>query len=933
MGAPNTIPNLDAWWKADSLALAEGATVSSWADSGPGGFTATQGTAAAQPTFRTGQINGLPVVRFDGVDDVLLSNASTSHTETTIFSVIKPTSTVGDRSIRVASGSGGITSTIRDGKPRMGSQDLVSLHTSTTTVSTTAFQVLACSYSDSTNTVAFHRNGTADGSSTAVTASPTAGRTTRIGAEPAGGYLVGDIAELIVYSRVLTSSERAEVHSYLQDKYAIAVADYVASGVSGAGGIASGEGFGRPSVSQPGLPQVKGVVADEGVDTSPATVTLPEGTTTGDTILVIAGEEFATTAAEVPDPNNGPWTLHHTSPLPGASRPIAKVWSRTGLTAGTAITITPPSPDSIHMVVFVIGQTNGVDAVTSSDNAADDTLHTAPAATATFPNSLYIGFWLANAGSAYTGLSSDMLERAKITIASDNAMIAGTKFVGAGAASSSATYPTSPVDNVAVSILVRPASQLLTPPGIVTGEAFGTAVLNPGPVSVTPTGIPSAEAWGAAHLQHVINTVGIASAEAFGSAALSLAVTPTGIPSGEAFGATALQYLQQLTPTSIPSGEAFGDPTITITVALATPAGTRRRRAVPVYELLMMGRLPRQSGPPTFLLADPIEWSTLSWTTTLSKPQSLSVSCSIANLTDPVKQRLQAPHLLPTELWLQRNGKTVFAGPLLGGTEDSDQLNLEAGGLLTYLQWMFVETDLRFDQTDQVTIARTLVDRWQATEYGHFGINTADVGASGVLRDVVYERSEIHQVSRRIEEMGTAALGFDAEVDPGSRNLQLWSPIQGVDRSTGPDAVVFDGRSIEGLGGMFSISPNDLASDAIGTGTAPGGDGTFWSQQADLDLRAVFGRTGIASSFSDVPNQSALDDFVKGLRDARGEPLRAPGRQVRVTPDTDLNSYDVGDTISYQLSGVLGIGGAYRIRSRRVSVQQSGQETVSLEFV
>lgn len=729
MAAPDTIPNLSAWWKADSLALAAGAAVSSWADSGPGGFTATQATAAARPTFQTGQINGKPVVRFDGVDDGLVSGASSSHPETTIFAVVRPSTVTatGIYSVRAGSGSGALIFRIRDTKINFGYQAVTQAAFGTTSLAANASRVITGSYSDSANTTAYYLDGSADGGSTAETTSLTAGLTSAIGMEPgqSARYFVGDIAEIIIYSRVLTASERAEVHSYLQDRYAIAVSDYVGQTIAPTS-IASAEAWGTPQ-----------------------------------------------------------------------------------LTVGLAV----------------------------------------------------------------------------------------------------------------------------SPAGIPSAEAWGSPAVAAGPVTVAPTSIASAEAWGAPQLQHVITMTGIASAEAFGSAAFSLTVAPAGIPSGEAWGSTVFQYLQEVFPTSIPSGELWGTPTITVTVALATTTGTRRRRAVPVYELLMMGRLPRQAGPPTFLLADPIEWSTLSWTTTLSKPQSLSVSCSIANLTDPVKQRLQAPHLLPTELWLQRDGKTVFAGPLLGGTEDSDQLNLEAGGLLTYLQWMFVETDLRFTQVDQVTIARTLVDNWQATEYGHFGINTADVAASGVLRDVVYERDEIHQVSRRIEEMGAAALGFDAEVDPGSRNLQLWSPTQGIDRSTGPDAVVFDGRSIEGLGGMFSITPADLASDAIGTGTAPGGDETFWSQQSDPDLRAVFGRTGIASSFPDAANQGALDDFVKGLRDARGEPLRAPGRQVRVTPDTDLNSYDVGDTVSYQLSGVLGIGGAYRIRSRRVSVRESGQETVSLEFV
>ncbi len=37
----------------------------------------------------------------------------------------------------------------------------------------------------------------------------------------------GDIAEVISYTRVLTAAERAQVHTYLQNKYAIQVADYV----------------------------------------------------------------------------------------------------------------------------------------------------------------------------------------------------------------------------------------------------------------------------------------------------------------------------------------------------------------------------------------------------------------------------------------------------------------------------------------------------------------------------------------------------------------------------------------------------------------------------------------------------------------------------------------------------------------------------------
>lgn len=453
----------------------------------------------------------------------------------------------------------------------------------------------------------------------------------------------------------------------------------------------------------------------------------------------------------------------------------------------------------------------------------------------------------------------------------------------------------------------------LTLYGIPSEEAFGTLALSPGPISVTTTGIASAEAWGTPSVQLSATLVGIASGEVFGS--LTLAPGPVGV-----------------TLNGIASAEAWGIPLLRITISTIATVAPQRRNT-PIYELLVMGRVPRQSGAPGFFLIDPIDWSTLSYSDTLSRPQTLSATCKIASVTELVAQRLRSPDTLPTELWLQRNGKTVFAGPLLGGLESSDELTLEAGGLLTYLQWMYVTSDLRYTQADQFAIVSGLVDHWQNLEFGNFGIQTASAGASGVLRDAVYERKEIHQISRRVEELGAAAQGFDIEIDPTTRNLELWYPGKGIDRSTGPNAIVFDGRSIEGLGGMFSVTPNDLASDAFGTGSAAGVEETYWSEQANTTLRAVFGRTGIGSSFSEVPTQGALDDFVAGLRDSRGIPLRAPGKQARVTPDTDLNDYEVGDTISYQLSGILGIGGAFRIRSRQVSVSETGQEAVTLEFV
>lgn len=64
--------SLLAWWDAesDSFVQQSGGAVSAWIDA-VGGYTASQGTGAAKPTYGTASFNGRPGLSFDGVDDCL----------------------------------------------------------------------------------------------------------------------------------------------------------------------------------------------------------------------------------------------------------------------------------------------------------------------------------------------------------------------------------------------------------------------------------------------------------------------------------------------------------------------------------------------------------------------------------------------------------------------------------------------------------------------------------------------------------------------------------------------------------------------------------------------------------------------------------------------------------------------------------------------
>jgi concanavalin A-like lectin/glucanase superfamily protein len=71
--AAGSVPSsgLKLWLKADAGVTSSGGSVSRWADQSGSGTDATQATASSQPSLIANAVNGRPGLRFDGVDDFL----------------------------------------------------------------------------------------------------------------------------------------------------------------------------------------------------------------------------------------------------------------------------------------------------------------------------------------------------------------------------------------------------------------------------------------------------------------------------------------------------------------------------------------------------------------------------------------------------------------------------------------------------------------------------------------------------------------------------------------------------------------------------------------------------------------------------------------------------------------------------------------------
>lgn len=105
---PSQIPGLVLWLDASQIAgLNDGDAVATWSDLSGNGFDFTQSSASLKPIYKTGIQNGLAVVRFDGVDDVLKRTGFLTSSTTTTFIVCKRSAGGGTQNAVTLTSNGG----------------------------------------------------------------------------------------------------------------------------------------------------------------------------------------------------------------------------------------------------------------------------------------------------------------------------------------------------------------------------------------------------------------------------------------------------------------------------------------------------------------------------------------------------------------------------------------------------------------------------------------------------------------------------------------------------------------------------------------------------------------------------------------------------------------------------------------------------------
>jgi len=247
---PDKISGLKLWLKADAITgLSDGQAVSSWSDSSSNVHSAIQTDVNKKPIYKTNIINGNPVVRFDGADDVLglVDNTGVAMSNVTMFVVHKMSSgATGNAYYPITLGAGDNVTGHYTGfetrnAPGGNSADICDVfggyandaRATLTNISAFDEWKLWSSVSTGTihNTKMYSSGSPATMSTTGSNVSLTvyAGNSDGTGFGGVGGVpstlsnaaYKGDIAEVIAYSTALSTADLKSVEVYLRNKYNI----------------------------------------------------------------------------------------------------------------------------------------------------------------------------------------------------------------------------------------------------------------------------------------------------------------------------------------------------------------------------------------------------------------------------------------------------------------------------------------------------------------------------------------------------------------------------------------------------------------------------------------------------------------------------------------------------------------------------------------
>lgn len=292
-------------------------------------------------------------------------------------------------------------------------------------------------------------------------------------------------------------------------------------------------------------------------------------------------------------------------------------------------------------------------------------------------------------------------------------------------------------------------------------------------------------------------------------------------------------------------------------------------------------------------------------------------------------------------VYVDRNGILVWGGIIWGRTYNSQSqtLSVTAREFESYFERRRINTTTAFTNTDQLVIARTLVNNAQAAASGNIGV-TVGSETSGVLVDRVYYDYELKTVYTALQDLSRQEDGFDFNIRVSysggipTKTLVLGYPRIGTPYSaTNPSAPVFEfpaGNIVEyEYPEDGSVAANKIY--ALGAGS---NEGKLISIQSDTTkLTQGWALLEDQANYSDITDQTVLDELATGQVNAVSYPPTVIKIVVPASAVPVFGTYSIGDDARLRITDnrfPAGLDEIYRIVGFNVQPGEAGPERVTI---
>jgi len=294
-------------------------------------------------------------------------------------------------------------------------------------------------------------------------------------------------------------------------------------------------------------------------------------------------------------------------------------------------------------------------------------------------------------------------------------------------------------------------------------------------------------------------------------------------------------------------------------------------------------------------------------------------------------------------IYVDRNGDLIWGGVIWNRTYNSAEqtLNITAREFESYFERRRVTTTQNFTNTDQLVIARTLIDDAQLVTNGDIGV-IVGTETSGVLIDRVYYDYELKNVYQSIQDLSRAEDGFDflinVSYDPITeepiKTLVLSYPRSGVIYDVNdPDAIVF----LFPAGNIVEYEyPEDasIAANIIYALGAGSNEGKLISIAQDTPkFTEGWAVLEDVANYSDITDATLLNELSLGQVLAVSYPPTTIKIVVPAYIPPTLNDYNIGDDARLIITDERFPGtldAIYRIVALNVQPGENGPERVTL---